>query len=179
MKESASSPARGWGGWQLLGPFLQWAAALLIWIIAWTVIFSAVDFWSIKLYDVPRYSWFESYRATMRYGATLVSPASFALAENAYFVWMNMYDRSYHMHEWEWYTGNPTNPDGYYNFVWGDGRGGWTKFPMKYWYGAWLLITLAWLAITASVIKWRYHRAHGRERERAVRDCSLQPAKTA
>ncbi len=120
---------------------------LLAWILVWTVVFSAVDFWSIKLYDVCNSSWFQNYRAVMRYGASWVSPASFALAENAYFVWMNVYDRNYRMHEWDWYSGNPVNPDGYYNFVWGDGKGGWVRFPMKEWYGAWLLPTGLWLVL--------------------------------
>ncbi len=73
---------------------------LLLWILGWTVIFSAIDFWSIKLYDICNDSWFEDYRAAMRYGAAWISPPSFALAENAYFVWMNVYDTPHAMHEW-------------------------------------------------------------------------------
>ncbi len=133
-------------GWRFL-PILVPPAAILGWFLAWTVIFSAIDFWTIKLYDVPHYSWFEDYRAVMRYGASWVSPPSFALAENAYFVWVNMFDQHYHMHEWEFYSGNPINPDGRFNFVWGDGNGGWIKFPMITWYAGWLVPTLAWLAV--------------------------------
>ncbi len=121
------------------------ASLLLFWVVAWTVLFSALDFWSIKLYDVCNAPWFQQYRAIMRYGVSWVSPPSFALAENAYFVWVNMYDRDYRMHEWEWYTGNPVNPDGYYNFVWGTDTGGWMRFPMKEWYGGWLVPTIPWL----------------------------------
>jgi len=175
VKQISSIPARRGVGRLLPASYVQWAAGLVLWIMTWTVIFSAVDFWTIKLYNVPQYSWFENYRAAMRYGATLVSPASFALAENAYFIWMNVYDRNYRMHEWEWYTGNPTNPDGYYNFVWGDGRGGWMKFPMKYWYAAWLLVTLAWLTVISSVaIKWRRHRARKWAHRPPVRDSFFQ-----
>jgi hypothetical protein len=133
----------------------RWLALLAVWILTWTVIFSALDFWTIKIYNVPRYRWFEEYRTAVRYSAVLISPASFALAENAYFVWMNTYDPHYHMHEWEWYTGDPVNPDGYYNFVWGNGQGGWVRFPMKIWYGGWLLITVPWLAVVSLVFfKW-------------------------
>lgn len=118
---------------------------VLVWVVGWTVIFSALDFWSIKLYDVCHASWFQQYRAIMRYGVSWISPPSFALAENAYFIWMNMYDRDYRMYEWEWYSGNPINPDGHYNFVWGTSDGGWMRFPMKEWYGGWLLATIPWL----------------------------------
>ena len=60
----------------------------------------------------------------MRYGLAWVSPPSFALAENAYFLWMNTYDGGYTMHEWHFYKGNPWNPDGKFNFVWA--RGAWS-----------------------------------------------------
>jgi hypothetical protein len=98
-------------------------------------------------------SWFQGYRAVMRYGASWVSPPSFALAENAYFVWMNMYDPDYQMHEWAWYSGNPTNPDGDFNFVWGDGNDGWIKFPMKEWYMAWLFPTGLWFLLLTFISK--------------------------
>ncbi len=143
--------------------------------MAWTIIFSGLDFWTIKLYDVPHYSWFEDYRATVRYSATLISPASFALAENAYFIWMNVYDHQYDMHEWEWYTGNPVNPDGYYNFVWGNGRGGWMRFPMKEWYATWMLITFIWFAVVwLAFAGWRRRITRKGVRRRAVRDSSFQ-----
>ncbi len=137
LRQAHSRPPAARLGWPI--------ALLLAWVLGWTVIFSAIDFWTIKLYDIPHYSWFEPYRAVMRYGVSWVSPPSFALAENAYFVWMNVYDQNYRMHEWEWYSGNPFNPDGYYNFVWGNGSGGWMRFPMKDWYGIWLLPTVPWL----------------------------------
>lgn len=134
---------------------------ILTWVFAWTIIFSAIDFWSIRLFEVQDYRWFEEYRAAMRYGASWLSPPSFALAENAYFVWMNVYDRQYRMHEWEWYTGDPANPDGYFNFVWGDGTGKWVRFPMKVWYGIWLIPSALWFgAVTLAFVKWRRDRAN-------------------
>jgi hypothetical protein len=120
---------------------------LMVWVVAWTIVFSAIDFWSIKVLEVQDYRWFQPYRATMRYFASWVSPPSFALAENAYFIWMNVYDRQYKMHEWEWYSGNPVNPDGDFNFVWGDGKGKWVKFSMKEWYGLWLIPSTVWLGL--------------------------------
>ncbi len=133
---------------------------VVIWVVAWTIIFSAIDFWSIRLYQVEQYHWFQEYRAAMRYGASWLSPPSFALAENAYFVWMNMYDRHYKMHEWAWYTGDPVNPDGYFNFVWGDGRGRWVKFPMKVWYGLWSIPSALWFGgVKLASVKLRRNRA--------------------
>ncbi len=155
MNQVLATPGRPGQGfaWPFLSSLLSRFMLLLAWILTWTIIFSAVDFWSIKLYDVCNSSWFQDYRAAMRYGASWVSPASFALAENAYFVWMNVYDRDYRMHEWDWYSGNPVNPDGNYNFVWGDGNGGWVRFPMKEWYGAWSVPTGLWLVLLTFISK--------------------------
>ncbi len=152
VQANPGRPAQG-AGRSLPSSFMSRLMLLLAWILAWTVIFSAVDFWSIKLYDVCNLSWFQAYRAVMRYGVSWVAPPSFALAENAYFVWMNMYDPDYQMHEWAWYSGNPSNPDGHFNFVWGDGRGGWTKFSMKEWYAVWLFPTALWLFLIILVSK--------------------------
>ncbi len=120
---------------------------MLAWIAGWTVLFSGLDFWTIKLYDICNLPWFQTYRSIMRYGVSWVAPPSFALAENAYFLWVNAFDGERTMHEWDFYTGNPVNPDGDYNFVWGNNSGGWTKFPMKVWYSGWLLPTIPWLAL--------------------------------
>lgn len=118
-------------------------SGLFTWVIAWTVVFSAIDFWTIKLFHVEDAHWFQDYRAVMRYGASWASPPSFALAENTYFVWMQAFDRRRTMHEWEWYSGNPANPDGHWNFVWGDPYG-WIKFPVWKWYLLWSIPTAAW-----------------------------------
>lgn len=136
---------------QWLPTFRGVGPLIILWILTWTVIFSAVDFWSIKIYEVEKYSWFGASRAAIEVGGSLVSPASLAFAENAYFVWMNAFDGDHAMHEWEWYNGDPVNPDGSFNFVWGDGQGGWMKYPMWEWYGVWLLITSAWFAGLARV----------------------------
>ena len=117
---------------------------LLAWMFAWTLVFSAIDFWTIRLFQVDKAASFQDYRAVMRYGVSWASPLSFALAENTYFVWLNLFDPQYTMHEWDWYTGNPANPDGHWNFVWG-GAQGWTKFPMWKWYLLWLIPTMPWL----------------------------------
>lgn len=125
----------------------RWSILLGIWIVAWTIIFSGIDFWTIKLFDVCNRPWFNNYRSVMRYGVSWISPPSFALAENTYFIWVNLFDWNYQMHEWDFYTGNPINPDGHYNFVWGDNHGGWVKFPMIDWYSGWLMPTIPWLVI--------------------------------
>jgi hypothetical protein len=140
-------------------PLVTLFCLILTWILAWTIIFSAIDFWSIKLFQVQEYNWFESYRAGMRYGAAFVSPPSFALAENTYFVWMNLFDPGFKMHEWEWYSGNPANPDGYFNFVWGDGRGHWVRFSMKEWYGRWMIPSTIWLGVITLVFVRRRRRS--------------------
>jgi hypothetical protein len=133
---------------------------VLIWILAWTVIFSGLDFWSIKIYGVQQYSWFQPYRVATEVGGSVVCPASLALAENVYFIWLNVFDTDRTLHEWEWYTGNPVNPDGSFDFIWGDGQGGWIKYPMWKWYGIWLPITLAWFAALAQARR-RWRRVRG------------------
>ncbi len=147
---------------------------MLGWIALWTIIFSGVDFWTIKLFDVCHYSWFEEYRAVMRFGVSWISPPSFALAENAYFLWVNAFDPHYTMHEWEFYTGNPANPDGHFNFVWGDDHGGWMKFPMAAWYGGWLLPSVPWFIMVGLFLSGRLNQ----KRDRAPRTApaGLQPA---
>ncbi len=125
-------------------PF-QWLSLLLLWIALWTFLFSALDFWTIKLFDICNWPIFESYRSIMRYGVSWVSPPSFALAENVYFFWVNGFDQERTMHEWEFYSGQPFNPDGDYNFVWGDNHGGWMRFPMSIWYSGWLVPSILWL----------------------------------
>ncbi len=132
-------------------PF-RWLTVLLLWIAAWTFLFSALDFWTIKLWDVCNWPGFQEYRSVMRYGVSWVSPPSFALAENTYFFWVNTYDRGYTMHEWDFYKGDPFNPDGKYNFVWGDpNTGGWVKFPMSQWYSGWAVPSAIWLIIVTLV----------------------------
>ncbi len=141
-------------------PF-RWLSLLLLWIAAWTFLFSALDFWTIKLYDAGNWPWFQQYRAVMRYGVAWVSPPSFALAENAYFLWVNTYDQGYTMHEWDFYKGNPFNPDGRFNFVWGDSHGGWMKFPMSEWYSGWLIPTIPWFVIVTLVFGRRRYALPG------------------
>jgi hypothetical protein len=135
---------------------------LLAWVAAWTVIFSGVDFWSIRLYQVCHYDWFGTYRSITRGFASFVSPASFALAENAYFIWMDMYDPRRTMHEWAWYSGDPVNPDGEFNFVWGTSSGGWAKYPMSEWYAQWSLLTFLWLAAVYLGFSRRRNRFKGK-----------------
>ncbi len=43
------------------------------------------------------------------------------------------------------------NPDGAFNFVWGDSRGGWVKFPVRDWYLGWLGPTVLWLLLVRFV----------------------------
>ncbi len=161
MNQARVNSGQRWRAFTRL-PFKTSSAFLLVWvswIVVWIVLFSALDFWSIKLYHVCHARWFQEYRAAMRYGASWLSPPSFALAENAYFVWLNLYDPQHQMHEWEWFSGNPVNPDGHFNFVWGDGHGGWVKFPMKAWYEGWAFQTATWLVgITFLRAKWRRSR---------------------
>lgn len=177
MEQTQTNQVRRRAGRLFPTSYRGWATLLVTWVLTWTILFSGLDFWTLKLYDVSHYHWFETYRSAVRYSATIISPASFAFAENAYFIWMNMYDRDYGMHEWAWYTGDPVNPDGYYNFVWGNGRGGWMRFPMKEWYGVWLLITLVWLSIVSLVfVKWRQRVGRKQARGRPGRDSSLQSA---
>ena len=130
---------------------------LFAWVVAWTVIFSGIDFWTIKLNHVDEWDGFHDYRAVMRYGASWASPLSFALAENTYFVWMDLFDPRRTMHEWDWYSGNPLNPDGYWNFVWG-GEHGWVRFSMWKWYVLWLIPTVPWLI----GVRFIMHRLLGR-----------------
>ncbi len=145
-------------------PRLSWKAVrtlfllllfLVTWVIGWTGIFSAIDFWTIKLRSVEHWRYFFQYRGVMANIVAWVSPPSFGLAENAYFYWLNSFDPHYQMHEWAWYSGNPVNPDGDYNFVWGDGKGNWVKYPMVDWYARWGIQTLVWLGLVAFIYRRR------------------------
>ncbi len=61
-RNGAAKPARR--------PFIptpfQWLTLLLLWVTSWTFLFSALDFWTIKLYDAGNWPWFQEYRAVMR-----------------------------------------------------------------------------------------------------------------
>ncbi|MGB8644054.1 MAG: hypothetical protein WCF84_02365 [Anaerolineae bacterium] len=129
----------------------RFLATLALWIVGWTLLFSLCDFASIKVFRAYEYTWFQDYRRAMNDQAAWISPLSFALAENVYFVWVNVFDAARTMHEWDFYSGNPLNPDGKGNFVWGDGRGGWYAYPMTRWYEEWLRRAATWLGVVLAV----------------------------
>ena len=115
---------------------------LVGWIGLWLLLFSAMDFWGIRLWQIERAPWFGGYRTAMYEYVSWISPASFGLAENAYFVWINLFDAERQNWEWTFYTGNPLNPDGDYKFVYGDGA----RYEMWRWYRHWLKNFVPWLA---------------------------------
>jgi hypothetical protein len=137
---------------------LRRSLALLAWILAWTLVFSTTDFYTICLFHIDRYSWFQDYRNIMGLTASWISPPSFALAENVYFVWLNLFDPNRTMREWAWYVGNPANPDGQWNFVWGAPHG-WSKYPVLKWYGLWAIPSLLWFVAIDRLILSRAQTA--------------------
>src|SRR5437588_6467517 len=80
---------------------------LVGWISLWLILFSAMDFWGIRLWQIERAPWFGDYRTAMYEYISWISPASFGLAENAYFIWVNLIDADRQNWEWTFYTGNP------------------------------------------------------------------------
>lgn len=124
---------------------------LAIWIVAWTLFFSTLDFWAIRQWKMEQHVWFMDYRTAMYEYVSWISPASFGLAENVYFLWLNLFDRDQQNWEWTFYSGNPFNPDGDYNFVYGSGD----RYPMWRWYRHWLKNFVPWLAL---IVAYRNRR---------------------
>jgi hypothetical protein len=114
---------------------------LLVWFGLWVIVFSGMDYWGIRVWQIQRADWFTTYRTAMYEYISWLSPASFGVAENAYFVWLDVFDGQKQNWEWTFYTGNPINPDGAYNFVYGDGA----RYEMWRWYRHWLKNFLPWL----------------------------------
>lgn len=114
---------------------------LLAAIILVGFVFASLDYVSIMKWNWTNYTWFHSYRWMMEDVVSWLSPLSFGLAENLFYILANLFGKPY---DWAYnapnYTGMWWNPTGDWQFIWGADR-----YPMLNWYVDYLSRSAVWL----------------------------------
>lgn len=135
---------------------LSAALVLLCSVIVLAFAFAAFDYYTITRAHWHLLPWFSAYRAFFGNVLSWLSPLSFALAENLYYLLGDWFGWPA---EWGtgWYSGQWWNPDGHWRFIWGGG----VYYPMWDWYAQHALRACLWagaLVVLRAGIGRGYHR---------------------